>query len=895
MARHLARHALLVLVLLAPSLGRRRVPSHDEAPRRQLGEETREEYEDLIHQRRRLEYEAPRGPDDHLVSSLPKFSSSYSDHWAGLLTVDQEHQGRLFYWLFEPKEESARANAPLVIWLNGGPGCSSMDGLFIENGPFRIDPEGKIKKHDYGWNQKAYVVYVDQPVGTGLSYIHDDAYRGDDAAIAKDFYVFLQELLTLHEGLQGRDIYFSGESHAGHYIPYMIDYIITRQAGDRDDHDLNVVGAAIGNGWTDPYHQYAVTDYAWSRGIIGVQQIPTLNVLEDSCQASLRAQRYSSPACFDLMDKIVDASNPGRSAEPVLYYDTRVYESSASFPPDKQRVETYLNNGDVRSALHVSSTPQAFVECANKPYNKLKYHDGLGVTDELVRVLDAGVRVLFYSGIHDMICNYMGTEKLLHQLEWQHDSEWRKADRHVWMGDAGKPWGYVKSANNLQFLIVLDAGHMVPMDQPKPSLDMINRFIEGRSFQDKHQEAYVPTTKDLPHRDGEEEPGPPAAPLLPSGSVIAFNSSALVHFTEVPGAESYLVTSIPDLLEVPVEAPPARVRHLRHGIPYSFRVRAVAGGQMSEPSVATSPVVPGCAFEEGAPEDDPEEDNYVSYCCGRGVCGRSEESGVVGCFCSEGFSGAHCEIAASNASASCQSPYAFHNSSHPDDGNSPTDSFPFFPMADIDCGATAHYQCDVDVKLKFDTSTLAVFDGQRGQNGFGALLAAEFEELFDRALLPSGNAVVSDIALGTDGKAALQAIITVRVGNGGDFQRHLEVLYRTEDRLQEGLLTARILTLPGENPIMQAQEVPPPKHNTKSRKEAIALSIGIPACLALALVTAMSIAKLRQKRKDKPSLFDSAATRIGLKDLQSLEEKEGLMLSDNLSDDSDSDDAVHSL
>ncbi|MFN9980167.1 MAG: S10 family serine carboxypeptidase-like protein, partial [bacterium] len=156
---------------------------------------------------------------------------------------------------------------PLLIWLNGGPGCSSMDGLFLENGPFRFLMPGQSYEHYQGTQQQdtsqcrieinpfswhkapAYTLYIDQPVGTGLSFSKKSNWAKNDLEVNVDFYAFLQNFLLLHKdkfvqespiyaNKQGSDegdlslyrmkrpLFFSGESHAGHYIPSMVDYII---------------------------------------------------------------------------------------------------------------------------------------------------------------------------------------------------------------------------------------------------------------------------------------------------------------------------------------------------------------------------------------------------------------------------------------------------------------------------------------------------------------------------------------------------------------------------------------------------------------------------------------------------------------------------------------------
>ena len=146
---------------------------------------------------------------------------------------------------------------PLIIWLQGGPGCSSMLGLYTENGPynFKFDKDHvkdpfELVKNKFSWNNAANVMYVDQPIGTGFSFTDSwSAFRMTEDQVAEDFYIFIHNFLLKYPKFQGREIFLTGESYAGHYIP-----VIARTLQLKDDPWINLAGLAIGNGWVDPFY-----------------------------------------------------------------------------------------------------------------------------------------------------------------------------------------------------------------------------------------------------------------------------------------------------------------------------------------------------------------------------------------------------------------------------------------------------------------------------------------------------------------------------------------------------------------------------------------------------------------------------------------------------------------
>jgi len=485
-----------------------------------------------LHSRKLVDVPLPSTPSEHLVESLPFLEDGAltTKQYAGHLPASASGDKYFFYWLFEPdvseisKEDE---DIPLVIWLNGGPGCSSMDGLFIENGPLKltvVDGDWKLQPNPHSWHKSpAYVVYIDQPVGTGLSFTTSNSHPKNDEEVNRDFYYFLIEFLKVHsdkflkDNKMKRPFYFSGESHAGHYIPSMMNYILDRNKEEENEVKVILSGAAIGNGWMDPYHQYAAADAAYGLGIIDLAQKAALDEDEKECQGKLSFKQYSSGVCFNLLDRVVDSSHGSSLGTKVSQYDARMTEkarSSRTFPPGHKDVESYLGGlpttsdrpkmpsnirDTVLESIHASAATQAgqkYRECTDPPYNALAHQDGKGVVPEIVRVLEdeteGKIRLLFFNGIWDLICNHVGNEAMLQKLPWKNREKWIKAKRYAWLAKSAanngqKLSGYMKEYENLLFLKVMDSGHMMPMDVPDVALEMMRILIYNDSFEQSEQ------------------------------------------------------------------------------------------------------------------------------------------------------------------------------------------------------------------------------------------------------------------------------------------------------------------------------------------------------------------------------------------------------------------------
>ncbi len=169
-----------------------------------------------------------------------KQSSGYID-----LSTGAKH---LFYWAFESRNDPA--TDPVILWMTGGPGCSSAVALFGENGPCKVNADGTATKlNPYSWNRNATLIYVDQPAGTGFSYGAKDS---TEAGVARDMVDFLVQWFRIHGKFSNHDLYVTGESYAGHYVPAVSSGLFRNGTLRK-----NLKGLAIGNGLTDPEIQFS--------------------------------------------------------------------------------------------------------------------------------------------------------------------------------------------------------------------------------------------------------------------------------------------------------------------------------------------------------------------------------------------------------------------------------------------------------------------------------------------------------------------------------------------------------------------------------------------------------------------------------------------------------------
>ncbi|XP_002523707.2 serine carboxypeptidase-like [Ricinus communis] len=397
-------------------------------------------------------------------------------HHAGYFKLPHTKAARMFYFFFESRNNK---NDPVVIWLTGGPGCSSELALFYENGPYHLSNNMSLAWNDYGWDKASNLIFVDQPTGTGFSYTTDQSdLRHDENGVSNDLYDFLQAFFKQHPQLVKNDFYITGESYAGHYIPAFASRVHSGNKNKEGIH-INLKGFAIGNGLTDPGIQYkAYTDYALENDLIEESDYERINEMMPSCDQAIKAcgtkgestceSAYS--VCNNIFNEIMDVVGN------VNYYDIRK-KCEGQLCYDFSDMETFLNEKVVRDSLGVGN--REFVSCSTEVYDAMIKDWMRNLEAGIPALLEDGIKVLIYAGEEDLICNWLGNSRWVHAMQWTGQKDF-EAVSSVPFKVEGAEAGQLKSHGPLTFLKVNEAGHMVPMDQPKAALQMLTSWMQGK-------------------------------------------------------------------------------------------------------------------------------------------------------------------------------------------------------------------------------------------------------------------------------------------------------------------------------------------------------------------------------------------------------------------------------
>jgi len=459
--------------------------------------------------------------DKHLVTSLPGFGDLQnfkSKIYSGMLPSN-DAETHLQHYFFVECETDPRSK-PVVVWNQGGPGGPSLYGAFVELGPFLVNdnslPPGatvpQLQYNEYGWQKVANVLFVDSPAPVGYSECSDNCGTAsnpwNDTMYGVENGNFLNNFFDGFPEFRQNDLYLTGESYAGVYIPETVKYILANP-----DLNLNLKGFAIGNGCMGTDAGICVPDdnsgnpgmiyhvqYMYERNQVSpntyrrVMEICGKEALTDG---SYRFDKTCTLALSEFDDEIGGyfvynlydtCSGDNDNLDNFLQWKPRGYGAALNdYVCGGARVfDVYTNLTEVATQLHVGQGDffwgidngwpgYIFSEKDLRPWYK--------------KVLPTtGLKVLIFSGDVDAAVFTSWTLDWVDGLNLQTSSGWRPWTLNGQQETAGHVQEYrMDSGKTFTLATIRGAGHMVPLNKPEAALLMLSNWLNGEEFPD-----YVP-------------------------------------------------------------------------------------------------------------------------------------------------------------------------------------------------------------------------------------------------------------------------------------------------------------------------------------------------------------------------------------------------------------------
>ncbi|XP_021301037.1 serine carboxypeptidase-like 20 [Herrania umbratica] len=468
-------------------------------------------------------------PENALVTQLPGFAGTFlSKHYSGYVNIDQSHGKNLFYYFVE--SERKPSEDPVVLWLNGGPGCSSFDGFVYEHGPFNFEAaktSGSLPQlhlNLYSWSKVSNIIYLDSPVGVGLSYSKNQSdYVTGDLQTATDTHAFLLKWFQLYPEFLSNPFFIAGESYAGVYVP-TLSYEVVKGIDAGAKPVINFKGYLVGNGVTDDeFDGDALVPFAHGMGLISDDLYEEVknecrdnfySPLSDTCESKLQKvdedirglnvynilepcyHEPETPETADVKIRLPSSFRKLGETDRPLAVRKRMFGrawplrapvrdgivptwpqllNSQSIPCTDDEIATkWLNDAAVRKAIHAEEETVigTWQLCTD---NILYDHDAGSMIKYHKNLTSAGYRALIFSGDHDMCVPFTGSQAWTRSIGYEIVDEWRPWTSH------GQVAGYLQGyENNLTFLTIKGAGHTVPEYKPREALDFYSRFLAGK-------------------------------------------------------------------------------------------------------------------------------------------------------------------------------------------------------------------------------------------------------------------------------------------------------------------------------------------------------------------------------------------------------------------------------
>lgn len=444
-------------------------------------------------------------------------------HFSGYISVSPTRQ--IHYWYIESTNDPS--TDPLVFWTNGGPGCSGLLGLGTEMGPFIFEKDG-LEYNPHTWNQRANILYVEQPAGVGFSFGDKDAgdYDVGDERASIDNYQLIVNFLNRFPNLKENEFYIASESYGGHYIPHLAKQILSQ-----NNDEINFRGFLLGNPYVDPFsNDITMIQTYYMHGLIAK---PLYMEWEKQCT---HRDSVDEEKCWNLVDVMMSKAGAGinpyaldfptcleadsddnPSIERDHFIASRFDESTSRrkmvastqgkhlfpsnikgmvpppFLPTQDKYHPcaeahllkYLNRQDVKEALHVNITKDWSTCSDDINYSVVDSNTPqMDLYESLINIgkrKDSNLKMMIFSGDDDSVCSTASTQYWIYNV-----GAVPKPDR-FW-----KPWTFNGQTagfftefdlgvtnSSFTFVTVHGAGHEVPAYRPAEAFAMFESFFSG--------------------------------------------------------------------------------------------------------------------------------------------------------------------------------------------------------------------------------------------------------------------------------------------------------------------------------------------------------------------------------------------------------------------------------
>ncbi|CAN1132539.1 Serine carboxypeptidase-like 40 [Linum perenne] len=429
-----------------------------------------------------VDHAPPGSKEDDLIVRLPGQPIVSFKQYGGYISVNADN-GRNLYYYFVEAHHPNKDKLPLVLWLNGGPGCSSLGyGALTELGPFRVGSDSKtLHLNRYAWNNAANILFLESPAGVGFSYSDTPSdYTTGDTATAENNFVFLLNWFSRFPEYRGRDFFITGESYAGHYVTQMAHTILMHK-DTIPDNPIKLKGIMVGNAvLNDETDNKGMYNYL---GYHGLASLETVASVEKNCDFSPFFRGNQTPICDAALYEV------DRSIAPIFAYNIYeeqcpVHKGSTTQKPvpfsiieydecSPNYVQEYLNKKEVQKAMHANKTniPRPWSCCADNIHYT---ESATSVLPEIEFLLANEISVWIYSGDMDGRVPFTSSQYSIKTMNLTVDTKF-----HAWF-IAGEVGGYTEAyKEGLRFATVRGAGHEVPSYQPLRALSLFMHFLDN--------------------------------------------------------------------------------------------------------------------------------------------------------------------------------------------------------------------------------------------------------------------------------------------------------------------------------------------------------------------------------------------------------------------------------